>query len=56
VTDIVIESLSNPHRDIPDDTQIFAQLIIHDIILRRTVAVKKETGRHSWKVEADFEM
>jgi hypothetical protein len=56
MTDISIESLSNPHRDLPDDTQMHAQLIIDEIILSQTVALKKDTVHQSWKLKIDFEM
>jgi len=43
--------LSNPHHDLPDDTEIVAQLIIDDNIFLQTVPVKKITSRPSWKLK-----
>jgi hypothetical protein len=56
VADFVIKLLSNPHRDLPDDTDILAQLIIDEIIIVETIHMKKDTGQWSWKLKVDCKM
>jgi hypothetical protein len=55
-TDIIVKSPSNPHRDLPDDTEIFAQLIIDERIVFQTLPMKKNTGHQSWNLGVDCQM
>jgi hypothetical protein len=55
-TDFVIESLSNPHRDLPNDTELVAQLIIDECIVLQTLPVKKDTVRQSWELKVNCKM
>jgi hypothetical protein len=52
----VINSLSNPHPDLPHDTEILAQLIIDETIFLQTVPVEKDAGRQLWTLEVDCKM
>ena len=58
LTDVIIKSFCNPpsHRDLPDDTEMVAQLIIDDSIFLQTVPVKKNTGQESWKLKIGCDM
>ena len=57
MVDIILELLSNPHGDIPDDSKILVQLIVDESILWETLPVGKE-GAHRplWKLEVDCKM
>jgi hypothetical protein len=52
----MIESLSNPHHDLPNDAEIIAQLIINDSIFLQTVPVKKSISQQSWELEIGCKM
>lgn len=54
--DVIIESLSNPHHDLPNDTEIVAQLVIDHCIFLQTVPVKKNTSQQSWKLKVGCKM
>ena len=57
MADVTIKSLCDPpsHRDLPDDTEMVAQLIIDDSIFLQTVPVKS-TGQESWKSKIGCDM
>jgi hypothetical protein len=53
VADIVVESSSNPHDDLPDDTEMLAQLIVDESIIQQTLPVKRDNARQSWELKFD---
>jgi len=58
IHNVIIKSLCNPpsHHDLPDDTEIVAQLIIDDSIFLQTVPVKKSTNWELWKLKLGCEI
>ncbi|KAF8149794.1 hypothetical protein K438DRAFT_1779174 [Mycena galopus ATCC 62051] len=46
-----ITSLTNPHDDLPGDMEMFAQLIIDEIIFLQTLPVASGEDQRSWKLE-----
>ncbi|KAK6984236.1 CHAT domain-containing protein [Favolaschia claudopus] len=48
-----IKSLVHPHKDLPDGTKMFAQLIIEEHIWLQTLAVEPEPNGKTWKLRVE---
>ncbi|KAJ7464032.1 CHAT domain-containing protein [Mycena latifolia] len=51
--EITIDSLSNPHDDLPLDTQMSAQLIVDRHIFMQTLQVESPPFQHCWDLRTD---
>ncbi|KAJ7434939.1 hypothetical protein FB451DRAFT_1310467 [Mycena latifolia] len=51
--EITIDSLSNPHDDLPLDTQMSAQLIVDRHIFLQTLQVESPPFQHYWDLRTD---
>jgi hypothetical protein len=55
--DVVIKSLeSDPHHDLPDDTEIFIQLTKDEHIFLQTSPVERDISDWSWEVKVNYKM
>ena len=49
--DIIIKSLSSPHRDLPDDARLYIQVVSGGVIIKQTTAVEKVPEEPLWKLD-----
>jgi hypothetical protein len=55
-SDIQINSLVNPHDDLPADMQMFAQLLLDGKLFLQTVLVGPDKAPNSWELRLDCNM
>ncbi|KAF8209992.1 CHAT domain-containing protein [Mycena galopus ATCC 62051] len=54
--EIDIKARTHPHRNLPSDTQIFAQLIVNKHMILQTIPVDPEPCKTSWKVKPEWKI
>lgn len=48
--------MTYPHNDLPEDTQIFAQLMVEQKVIQETAPAVPDLSRVSWKLSSGFRM
>ncbi len=57
MTDIIVKLLDAPHRDIPDGSKLFAQIIIDNVIFAQTLPLDNDGSQNeSWNLTIECEM